>query len=942
MPLPAPKKRKLSHSPVSDEDDIWSGFSSEPNEGEQDGTSFGNDENESDEDAEISLVTSVDEDASDRSFERNTLTEVIQDGNESIDELVSEDVDEDHGNAMAEDIEELDTLQGTAANGIGHADTQARHTIHRAVDRSNSTSRKVEKRAIRTLHLAGNPGSNILKLQIEELLDRIRPSHGKTEVTIESTLKSLKAIIESITNSDSVPILKAEEEMMKFNKVRVPFPDPRPARDAQYKLQYARPAAINVVGSYTLKIGSALDKTIIDLVVVMPSLLFQDKDYLDFRYFYRRAYYLASLAAGIREADYENLALRFQYLHDNTLLPVLVAEPRTENGVRHRSGADYMIRIIPSTPDTLFPISRTMPNKKCIRGDSESTPFYNASLRLDAAILPYLKLIHSVSAKSDVFKDACLLGRTWLRQRGFGSSIAMGGFGNFEWAALMAILLQDDLPRGVTKLSHGFDSFQLFKATLQFLASRDLTKQPIWYQYSDGAMPTRSARPMFFDGLRGINILYKMDTSSYKAFRHEARTTIRMFGDSKENPFEAAFILKNDVPALRYDAIIELRPRPSDLDQVYSILSRSLGDRMSLIKVGISAQADQLLAWIPADIPRREDEDSGIQIGLVFNPINVNRLIDHGPLAEDPEGSARFRQFWGDKAELRRFKDGSVRESLVWSSKDHVSITEQIIRLVLSRHMGVETAESVIFHGTRLGRIVPGGEQQTATAFKGIMTAFETLSNDIRGLDNLPLAIRQITATDSQLRYSSIDAPLYGSTKQMTSPASVIIQFEGSGRWPDDLEAIQRGWRLDPERLFVRALGEYDFVVRIKKEFTRAGRRNRESSNGGEFKNLRLQQKVDPEKVGYNPIGAFLGELEEVYGDAVVFFCDEYRGDIIAGLWSPHTTKRKWKVHLDYSSLPRHGDGDDVGDVEINKESILGDIARLGGNMIEKIEMKNE
>ncbi|KAL9062715.1 MAG: hypothetical protein Q9157_008692, partial [Trypethelium eluteriae] len=792
MPLPVPKKRKLSHSPTDDEDDIWSGFSPEPNEGEQEGTSCGDDENESNEDAETSSGINVDGYALDGFSERDAPPEILEDDNDSADEHISEDVDKDNENTTAEDIEQLGTVQGKATDSIGHADIRPRHTVRHVGDRSNSMSRKVEKRAIRTLHLAGNPGSNVLKLQIEELLDQIRPSHGKTEATAESTLKSLKGIIENIPNSDSLPILQAEEELMKFNKVRVPFPDPRPGRDTQYKLQYAKPAAINVVGSYALKIGSALDHTVIDLVVLMPSLLFQDKDYLDFRYFYRRAYYLASLAAGIRKADDGNLSLRFQHLHGNTLLPVLIAKPRTEHGAQQRFGANYVIRIIPSAPDTLFAISRTMPNKKCIRGDNDSTPFYNASLRLDAAILPYLKLIHSASVKSDFFKDACLLGRTWLRQRGFGSSIATGGFGNFEWAALMAILLQDDLPRGITKFSHGFDSFQLFRATLQFLASRDLTKQPIWYQCSDGAMPTRSTCPMFLDGLRGMNILYKMDSSSYKAFRYEARTTIKMFGDSKENPFEAAFILKNDIPALRYDAVLELRPGPSDLDQVYSIMSRSLGDRVSLIKVGVSSQADQLPAWILEDIPRRTNEDSGTQIGLVFNPINVNRLIDHGPLAEDPEGSARFRQFWGDKAELRRFKDGSVRESLVWSSKGNVSITEQIVRHVLTRHMGVEVAESTIYHGTELARKVPGGEQQTTTAFKGIMTAFETLSNDIRGLDSLPLAIRQITATDSQLRYSSIDPPLYGSTKQMTSPASVIIQFEGSGRWPDDLEAIQR------------------------------------------------------------------------------------------------------------------------------------------------------
>jgi len=71
------------------------------------------------------------------------------------------------------------------------------------------------------------------------------------------------------------------------------------------------------------------------------------------------------------------------------------------------------------------------------------------------------------------------------------------------------------------------------------------------------------------------------------------------------------------------------------------------------------------------------------------------------------------------------------------------------------------------------------------------MEAFKTLESDIRGMDDLPLTIRSILAADSQLRYSSVEPPL-SSHRQMKRPADVVLQFEGSGRWPDDLVAIQR------------------------------------------------------------------------------------------------------------------------------------------------------
>ena len=31
-----------------------------------------------------------------------------------------------------------------------------------------------------------------------------------------------------------------------------------------------------------------------------------------------------------------------------------------------------------------------------------------------------------------------------------------------------------------------------------------------------------------------------------------------------------------------------------------------------------------------------------------------------------PQAAAKFRQFWGDKAELRRFQDGNIAEAVVW------------------------------------------------------------------------------------------------------------------------------------------------------------------------------------------------------------------------------------------------------------------------------------
>ena len=67
----------------------------------------------------------------------------------------------------------------------------------------------------------------------------------------------------------------------------------------------------------------------VDMVVAMPASIFQEKDYLNYRYFYKRAYYLACIAGGLQEALHDEFALSFEYLNGNTLHPILVAEPKS-------------------------------------------------------------------------------------------------------------------------------------------------------------------------------------------------------------------------------------------------------------------------------------------------------------------------------------------------------------------------------------------------------------------------------------------------------------------------------------------------------------------------------------------------------------------------------------------------------------------------------------
>jgi hypothetical protein len=69
----------------------------------------------------------------------------------------------------------------------------------------------------------------------------------------------------------------------------------------------------------------------IDMVVIMPTSVLQEKDYLNYRYFYKRAYYLACIAAGLQEAAQDEFVIKFKYLNDNDLHPIICITSKSGN-----------------------------------------------------------------------------------------------------------------------------------------------------------------------------------------------------------------------------------------------------------------------------------------------------------------------------------------------------------------------------------------------------------------------------------------------------------------------------------------------------------------------------------------------------------------------------------------------------------------------------------
>lgn len=579
----------------------------------------------------------------------------------------------------------------------------------------------------------------------------------------------------------------------------------------------------------------------IDMVVQMPKSLFQDKDYLDMRYFYRRAYYIAYIAAKVKSELGDDIDIHYELLHENPLLPILILRlPAQDGGKQSKKAAkhDAHIRLIPCAPDDLFPWSKLTPTSTNIRTETAddskknqtATPFYNSTLNAEKTFIQYLRVITNAKNECTAFPDACILGRIWLQQRGFGSAISRGGFGHFEWAAMIALLLKTGGRNGQAALSNSLSATELFKAAIQFLSTTDFTKKPFAFNSSKvSAESVKEAGPVMFDPTRQLNLLFKMTPCSANFLQMCAKSTSELLADEASEKFDATFITKTDVPLQAFDALLDIKnptlskyatssdSRSEIVDfglDTQRILKKAFGNRAQLVHVRLPARKQWKLAGNPPSAP------AAVTVGVIFDLVHMGRQMEHGPPAEEQKDAARFRQFWGEKAELRRFKDGSILECVEWSSKLPLDICQEITRYALNRHLKVKP-EDVSVDGESLATAIDISHMDKS-AFDAARRSFQTFEHDIRALEEMPLQIRQLSPVSALARYASVEAPLVGFHKDTVEPIDVNLYFEASNKWPDNLTAIQEAkieFLLDIDR---RLAGAHDNIK------TYLGRENRD------------------------------------------------------------------------------------------------------------------
>ncbi|KAF8178500.1 Nrap protein [Pholiota molesta] len=703
--------------------------------------------------------------------------------------------------------------------------------------------------------------SSSFKLQIDALLPNVRPKASRVQ-PLERFLFALHSFLKELPSVIPQHPLEAARKLLKKG-VSVPYSLPLPTEETNWKVAFEPPSDINLVGSWANKVSVKPkdgNKFGVDLALEMPNSLFQEKDYLNGRFFHKRAFYLATIAAAIQKSKTLDVDIAYESLQGDSRLTKLVLTPKTNDSVNDFTKLHAKICILPVLSATSpIPLHRLSPSHSNIRLNATTdttnedtktpthlpTPLYNNALLRTVTPKYQLLAIHELQKDCPAFSDALTLLRIWANQRGYseGTRMCIRGFegaGPWWWSILALLLNGEERRPGATKANNkrksvgkGLSSYQLFKAALEFLAKHDFEQEPVFVRSPEGhRYPAEEyqahTEAVFVDSASLTNLLAGVPLGSLELLRYDATKTLETLNQASfsGDPFTGVFLKDCRDLTTRFDIILRVnlasaKPRSTSAHSTIDIGSPAnalLASVSAVLRQGLGDRSRAVAILHPSSIPRNTSQahpssPDVIFVGIIHDPQHAFRLVDHGPAAdaEDEVALQKFRELWGDKAELRRFKDGRILESVVWevtTADERAHVPSMVVRHLLKRHFNiqegdVETWQTSFDSLLRLPQSVSREylASGVSTGFKGALTAFDNLVKSIKKLDDdLPLSLLTVSPISEMLRYTSVFSPVPLSSSlasllppnaRYLAPIEIVLEFEKSSKWPDDLKAVQ-------------------------------------------------------------------------------------------------------------------------------------------------------
>ncbi|XXG81413.1 hypothetical protein AAC387_Pa09g2055 [Persea americana] len=644
-------------------------------------------------------------------------------------------------------------------------------------------------------------------IKLKELLNELQLDYSSpTSKSLDHSISSIKDAINSIPNNITVG---ADAAPGFIRDLGVPSPD-------KIAFTFHTPTSIDVVGSYSIR-AIAKPHISVDILLRMPKECFHEKDYLNHRYHAKRCLYLCVIERHLRLSSAVR-KIEWSAFQEEGRKPILIIHPVVDTS----EPFGIFIRLIPSAT-SLFDVSKLNLARNNVRAVSQATPKYNSSILEDMFLEENAAFVKRVFLRWKGLEEALLLLKVWARQR--STICAHDCFNGFLISIIMAYLTTEF---GGSRINKSMKALQILRVSLDFIANskswdKGFSVRPLDQcnvSKEEKKLHLQSFAVVLLDASGHFNLAFRMTRSAFKELRDEAAWTLNCMDKCRDGGFEDVFMTKVD-PAAKFDYCIRINLKGNSKvyesgfcldnecwrmyeEKVLSLLEHGLNDRAKLVRVTWRTTPSE---WNIEEGFSKFGNQQMLAGILASSYEKTSRVVDVGPNADSKDEVAKFRKFWGEKAELRRFKDGTIAESTVWECKqwERHLIIRSITEYILSRHLLLSN-EHVFHVADQLDFCLLHGDKDPISASGGLFGAFEVLSKRLRSLEGIPLTISSVQPLDPAFRYTSVFPPephpfanekgfaqrSQKFTMTCVQSLDVMIQLEGSGNWPLDDVAFEK------------------------------------------------------------------------------------------------------------------------------------------------------
>ena len=582
-------------------------------------------------------------------------------------------------------------------------------------------------------------GAILFDAEVEVLLKSLRPRYdGLAAKAAEGVARDVREVAMSAMVQEEEPTLS-----LLRDKVCVA----RPAKEACVRIEAAPATDAAVVGSWLtrtcVKAGASLD-----VAVTMPKGLIGPKDHVNGRYFEKRWAYLQLLARALMKE--KGLLVTVKDLGGDARRPILVVR-RPEVP----PGKQYAVHVLPVWPESSITFAKLGPRWNGCRmadgGRDAHTPGYNDALLRDAAVVSrrHVSFIFDAVKQVPALGDAIVLAKAWLMSR--GQLPRPDGIDSTIVSLLCVQLLK--------KESTAIGIFRAFLKCLvdDWGPSKPrvvTTTEAVEGLWSPADFASHEVIFLDNGGIPVINLAARVSTGAYLEIQTDARAALSLA--RRDAPFLSLFPVAGRPAYLSYDAIVRVPVRPLVVDDdddamesqvvkkhkrkrdepakvsrgrngawlafpelsalgeplkeavgrfAATVVAKALESRHAGVRplVDVVQVDGKFVSTFFAERSLDDDDDDDDDEDFDHVAVGVRLRRDdaafrpalRGPRPDEVDRGREFRDFWGDKAQLRRFRDGAVVEAVVWDEPEtgtfggdwKRAVPERAVRYALARHL---------------------------------------------------------------------------------------------------------------------------------------------------------------------------------------------------------------------------------------------------------------